>query len=200
MDITAPQTRRNFLALGAVSGASALLSACGLATAAQTPGASQRSNLYLTIVTPDETGKKDFPAYIPAYFSLPAHATVQVQILNFDDATPLAKGTEQFAKVAGTVGNQVKVEPIDPGNPNDPTGGAQVISEMDPSQVSHTFSITRLGINVPVTPKALTTFTLQTGAPGTYDWRCMDPCGTGDSGWGGPMATPGYMAGKLTIE
>ncbi len=200
MEITASQTRRNFLALGAVTGAGALLAGCGLATA-QTQASSKRAGaLYLTVVPPEATGKEDFPAYIPAYFSLPAHATVQVQILNFDDATALPKGAEQFAKVTGTVGEIVKVEPIDLGDPNVPTGPAQAISAMDPGQVSHTFTITKLGINVPVAPKARTTFTLQTGAPGTYDWRCMDPCGTGDSGWGGPMATPGYMAGKLTVE
>lgn len=200
MEITGGHTRRNFLALGAVSGAGALLAGCGLATTPQTEAGSKRSTLYLTIVTPAATGKEDFPAYIPAYITLPAHTMVDVQIVNFDDATALPKGAEQFAQVTGTVDKVVKVEPIDLGNPNVATGSAQSISAMDPSQVSHTFTVTKLGINVPVTPKARTTFTLQTGAPGTYDWRCMDPCGTGASGWGGPMATPGYMSGKLTIE
>ena len=200
MEITGSPSRRNFLALGAVSGAGALLAGCGLAGAAPTQAASKRSSLYLAIVTPAATGKADFPAYIPAYFTLPAHSTVEVQILNFDDATALPKGAEQFAKVSGTIGRQVKVEPIDLGNPNLPTGPARAISEMDPGQVSHTFTITKLGINVPVTAKARTTFTLETGAPGTYDWRCLDPCGTGASGWGGPMAAAGYMSGTLTIE
>lgn len=56
-----------------------------------------------------------------------------------------------------------------------------------------------LGINGPIAANARTTFVLHTGAPGTYTWRCLDPCGTGPSGWGGPMSTPGYMEGTLTV-
>jgi hypothetical protein len=199
MEITRPQSRRNFLALGAVTGVGTLLAGCGLASAQSQPAGKSGGTLYLTIVPPTATGKEDFPALIPAYMTLPSHTTVDVQIVNFDDATALQKGTEQFAKVTGTVGRLVRVESLDMGNPNVATGAAKVMSLMDPTEVSHTFTITKLGINVPIAPKARTSFTLTTGAPGTYDWRCMDPCGTGGSGWNGPMASAGYMSGKLTI-
>ncbi|HUE61324.1 MAG TPA: hypothetical protein VMO88_17275 [Acidimicrobiales bacterium] len=57
----------------------------------------------------------------------------------------------------------------------------------------------KLHLNVPIAPKSRTTFTFQTGSAGTYDWQCMDPCGTDPAGWGGAMATTGYMRGTLTI-
>lgn len=68
------------------------------------------------------------------------------------------------------------------------------------SAVVHAFTVAELGINVPAAAKARTIFTLESGAPGTYLWRCNDPCGTGAGGWEGAMAKPGYMLGKLTVE
>lgn len=193
-----PRSRRAFLTAGALGGATALLAGCGLASA----GVPQKrtGSLYLTIATPAMLGTDDLPAYIPAYPRVPANATVRVEIANFDDATPLTGALTQFAKVQGTVGGTVSIEPLDPKNPNS-SAAPQVTSEVDPQNgVSHTFTIAKLGINVPVAPKARTIFTLETGAPGTFVWRCNDPCGSGPSGWGGAMSTDGYMVGKLTIE
>lgn len=50
-------------------------------------------------------------------------------------------------------------------------------------------------------------FRFKTGGPGQYVWHCYFPCGTGlagdgpggQSGFGGPMATVGYMSGTLTV-
>ena len=46
-------------------------------------------------------------------------------------------------------------------------------------------------------------FRFRTGGPGTYIWHCYVPCGTGldglQEGFGGPMATTGYMAGTVTV-
>jgi hypothetical protein len=65
--------------------------------------------------------------------------------------------------------------------------------------VSHTFTIARLGVNVAIAPHAVTTFRFHTGNAGTYDWRCMDPCGSGAIGWGGAMAAKGYMEGSIHL-
>jgi heme/copper-type cytochrome/quinol oxidase subunit 2 len=56
-----------------------------------------------------------------------------------------------------------------------------------------------LGLNVPICAMCQTSFTFFSGAPGTFTWRCMDPCGTGPSGWDGAMATDGYMSGHITV-
>jgi hypothetical protein len=198
IDLKAPQSRRAFLVAGTLGGTAAVLAGCGLGSSADsTPKG--RGSLYLAIATPDMLGTDDMPAYIPAYPSVPANSRVRVEIVNFDDATPLTGGLVQFAKVKGTVGGLIQVQPLDAKNPNgDVTGRA--VSALDPANVSHTFTIDKLGINVPIAPKARTIFEIETGGPGTYAWRCNDPCGQGADGWGGAMAKPGYMMGKLTIE
>jgi hypothetical protein len=198
IDLRAPQSRRGFLVAGALSGTAVVLASCGLAPSAASTTAKGTGSLYLTIATPDMLGTDDKPAYIPAYPSVPAHSRVRVQIVNFDDATPLTGALVQFARVTGTVGGTIQVQPLDPKDPN-ADAASQSFSALDPQNVSHTFTVAQLGINVPLAPKARTTFEIETGAAGTYSWRCNDPCGQGNGGWGGAMAAPGYMLGKLTV-
>jgi hypothetical protein len=192
-------SRRTILLAGALGGASTLLAGCGIGADAAAAGGKRSASLYLTIATPAMLGTDDMPAYLPAYPHVPANATVHVEIMNFDDATALTGGLVQFAKVKGTVGGTVRVEALNLKDPN-AAATAQVLSELDPQNVSHTFTIAKLGVNVPVSPKARTSFVIQTGAPGVFPWRCNDPCGTGASGWGGAMAADRFMMGKLTVE
>lgn len=194
-----PQSRRAFLAAGALGGATAVLAGCGVAATASPTRSNGSASLYLTIATPNMLGTDDMPAYIPAFPSIPANSRVRVEIVNFDDATPLTGALEQFANVKGTVGGSIRVETLDEKNPN-ATTASQTLTALDPQNVSHTFTVAKLGINIPVAAKARTTFEIQTGAPGVYDWRCNDPCGQGNGGWGGAMAAAGYMMGKLTLE
>ncbi len=194
-----PQSRRAFLAAGALGGATALLAGCGVAATASPTQSKGKASLYLTIATPSMLGTDNMPAYLPANPSIPAHSQVRVEIINFDDATPLTGALEQFAKVTGTVGGSIKVAALDEKNPNAETA-SQTVTALDPQDVSHTFTVAKLGINIPVAAKARTIFEIQTGAPGVYDWRCNDPCGQGEGGWGGAMAAAGYMLGKLTVE
>jgi len=169
--------------------------AAGLASAPADPVV----HLDLTIVTDAATGRPGYPAYVPSSFELPAHATVVITVTNFDTATALPNGSERYAKVRGTLGDVATVTPIHSSNPNGSAGAARSISALSPAAVSHTFTILALGINVPIAPQARETFIIHTGAPGTYDWRCFDPCGAGSVGWGGAMAAPGYMEGTLTV-
>lgn len=208
------KTRRNVLEAALLAGAGVLLAGGGIglslteaaaarakATPPEAPVATgpRTGTLFLVIATPDMLGTENFPAYIPAYPVIPSHATVRVEIANFDDATVLTGGLSIFAKVSGTVDGTIRVIPLNPKVPNSLETG-QVYSALDPSNVAHTFTVADLGINVPVAPKARTVFTIQTGAPGTFPWRCNDPCGTSPDGFGGAMVTPGYMMGKLTIQ
>lgn len=207
------QSRRDLLGVGILGGAGLLLAGGGIAaslaeavsgraareSALPTQPSTRRSgSLYMVIATPDMLGTSDMPAYIPAYPVVPSYATVRVEIVNFDDATALTGALEQFASVKGTVGGTVTVVPLDAQDPNT-IGAGQVLSALDPQAVAHTFTVAKLGINVPVAPKARTIFTIQTGAPGSYVWRCNDPCGSGNAGWGGAMAKAGFMLGKLTV-
>lgn len=148
------------------------------------------AHLYLTIAT--GVGD-DNPAYVPSDFTVPKDSLVQITITNFDDATPLTGDSVKYAKVAGVVGGTAQMTPIDLADPNGPgTAPTQDITEMDPANVSHTFTIAQLGINVPIWPHARTTFLIRTGAAGSYVWICMDPCG-------GAMGTPRYMSGQLRV-
>jgi hypothetical protein len=52
---------------------------------------------------------------------------------------------------------------------------------------------------MPLTPVA-TEFSFVTGDPGSYIWQCFDPCGSNFNGFGGPMATKGYMSGTFTVQ
>jgi hypothetical protein len=88
--------------------------------------------------------------------------------------------------------------------------------------VQHTFTMAGLGINVPIAspttlsqnnnlcgdspctsgPHQVVTFSFMTPAKGgTFRWQCIVPCGLGYvDGNGGPMATPGYMAGQMEVQ
>ena len=155
-------------------------------------------HIYLTIATPDMLGTTVGPAYLPSDFTVPADTAVTITVTNFDDATALPPGSQQYATATGITG-PLSIQPLDPANPN---GAAPPTTayKLDPATgVSHTFTIAKLGLNVPMAPHAKTTFTFRTGAAGTYTWQCMDPCGSGDSGWQGAMDTKGYMTGQLTV-
>jgi hypothetical protein len=187
---------------GSLVGASALVAATAYhspvpsitasAAANQAPAPKPPVHVTLNIDTPAMLGGGENPAFIPSAFSLPANSDVIITVVNFDDATALPKGAEKYAVPTGTLG-ALSVQPMDPSKPNDETPASQV-TRMDPTTgVSHTFTIAKLGLNVPIAPKSRTTFTIHTGDAGTYTWQCYVPCGDV------AMATDGYMQGKLTV-
>jgi hypothetical protein len=191
-------------------GAVALLAACGAAASGGAPAAQQPQPVVaaahgpnvavsMSIDTPDMLGTDTGPAYVPSGLTLPSNTDVTVTIYNFDDATALTGPAVKFATATGIIGS-LQTEPMDAANPNGPaTGPATGAMSIDPTTVSHTFTVPGLGLNVPLAAQSRTTFTFHTGAEGTYEWHCMDPCGTGDTGWGGAMAVEGYMAGTLRV-
>lgn len=142
---------------------------------------------------------------------VPANSTVTVTIKQYDGATTLHNPF--FDTVRGTVGNVAYVN-------------GKEFKKMSPDAPGHTFTIQTppdnsehyLFVNVPLmgvtesnvtdTDKpTVTTFTFKTGAAGDYVWHCYVPCGTGlngdgsggQDGFGGPMATTGYMSGTVTV-
>lgn len=146
--------------------------------------------LQLHIVLNQPSMQKDWPAYSPSNLVVPANSLVTVT-LHDDDLgdTPLPQNSP-FTTVQGTVGNTAYLN-----------GVAYTALALD--KVAHTFTIPQLHINVPLPGDGQVsdtiTFTFHTGHAGMYMFQCFDPCGTGASGWGGPMMTKGYMMGMLTI-
>jgi heme/copper-type cytochrome/quinol oxidase subunit 2 len=152
----------------------------------------------MTVVTDDQTGKDGDIAYIPSDLTLPAHSTVRIRITNFDDAT--AQKPARYARVWGTVGNTIQVRRMMAVSMPNMLSAARTVRALPAAtEVSHTFTSTGLHLNVPVFPAGVTTFVIRTGAPGHYTWQCMDPCGSGKTGWGGAMVMKGYMSGTITV-
>lgn len=187
---------------GAVSSTSAGIQAASVSTGAASAAAPAAGSphVYLTIVTGDMIGRKDYPAYVPSSFVLPAYSTVVVTVTDFDTATPLPAALQVYAHAQGIVGDAFTVTPFDPKTPNAAAGPTTTHTSLDPADVAHTLTAPGLGLNVPIAPLSRVTFTIRTGAPGTYTWHCMDPCGSGPAGWGGAMAVQsGYMEGTITV-
>jgi hypothetical protein len=152
----------------------------------------------LTVVTDAQTGRNGYIAYVPSNLTLPAHSTVRIRITNFDGAT--AQKPVRYAHVWGTVGNTVEVQKMmSVKMPNMLSPVRTVHALAAATEVSHTFTSAGMHLNVPVAPTGVTTFILRTGKAGHYAWQCMNPCGSGKAGWGGPMSTRGYMSGTITV-
>lgn len=157
---------------------------------------------------PQPGDNQDWVTYWPTTtFQLPAHSVVTVRIENYDSATPLLNSF--YAKPQGTLGNTITVD-------------GQTENQVDPQNTSHTFTIHSipssaqdwLYVSVPITgvadnaatddfgmpnKPAITEFTFVTQGPGHYIWQCIDPCGAGFDGFGGPMSTKGYMSGTIDV-
>lgn len=183
----------------------ALLLAAALAACGKTPttnplaaaviSAPLPTHITLTIVPQKPGSAMQGPAYTPyTNLTLPAHSLVTITIINNDAGdTALPQGSP-FNVVSGVVGGSAYVD------------GARY-TRLAPDKVAHTFTVPGLGVSVPIPgdipagQKTITvTFSFHTGGAGTYFWQCMDPCGSGSTGWGGPMTTSGFMKGALTIQ
>lgn len=148
----------------------------------------------LNIVINQPGMQKDWPGYAPNHLVVPANSIVTVVIKDYDlGDTPLPHGSP-FTSVQGVTGGMAYAD-------------GKTYSSLAPDKVAHTFTITQLHINVPLPGDGAKgadhntiIFTFRTGKAGTYTFQCFDPCGTGSSGWMGPMMTKGYMVGTLTVQ
>ena len=195
------------LTLGACgSSASAGTAAAPTDTAASSDAAAQPVKVPLTLqIDADEgapgtfTGKEHWPRLalgdgtsVPADYKaavdLPANTTVTLVISNYDDAvTKLPQSSPYFKVTGGTE-----------------TVNGKPVTELTNKSIAHTITLTDLGINIPIpiaseSGPAVVEFTFTTGAAGTYQWRCMTPCGGGSKGMTGSMATDGFMRGSFVV-
>lgn len=174
-------------------GAGASAAPATVATATTSP------HFYLVIAKGEQLANEQVgPAYLPSTFTLPARADVTITITNFDGATPLPDNAAKYVRATGIDHNSFQTAVLDPTNPNAKATSTRTDS-VDPATISHTFTIPRLNLNVPIAATSTVTFSFHTPDGGTFDWRCMDPCGIGPVGWGGAMSTAGYMQGKVTF-
>lgn len=137
----------------------------------------------------------DWPAYIATSpTALPANTIVTVTIRNFDLGDDALPADSPFLDVQGTLNGAATAD----GTP---------YTAVDANHITHTFTIPQLHLNVPISGDPVgdanhvtVSFRFRTPQkPGTYTFYCYVPCGTGTSGFEGPMQTPGYMRGTLTV-
>lgn len=184
----------SLLALGAL----AMLAACANASASSSQKVVTPTTTHLSFdILPVRPGgpAEDWPAYMATSpTALPANTLVSVTIRNFDVGDDTVPADSPILQVQGATNNSAVAD----GKP---------YTALDATHVSHTFTIEQLHLNVPIPGDPVgdanhvtVTFSFHTPAKaGTYTFQCFVPCGTGSSGFDGPMATLGYMRGTITV-
>lgn len=134
--------------------------------------------------------------------SVPAKTLIQLTIVSYDGPTPIsAQNVSRDTVVRGTLGNTMYLingtMASMGGNPM--PWGTQVTS-VPAASIAHTFTIQQLGLNIPVVGGDTMFAQFHLNQTGTFTWNCMPPCGTGSTGWGGTMSTPGWMMGSITVS
>jgi hypothetical protein len=144
-------------------------------------------------------------------WDLPANATVNVTIYNFDGQSGLRNPL--YGKMIGVTAGQS-------GPQNAILLNNSPVTEIDPATASHVWAVPGLGVDVAILGVAddaknqcgyapcqmsnaheTIRFTFHTTTPGHYRWQCFVPCAAGwIDGWGGPMQTIGYMDGFLNVK
>jgi len=181
------------------------------------PVAGENNGVYhLTLVITTNNYYNSIDGYQPAYYVLnngtlqssgnivlPANSLIEVTIINYDNGT--ANVSQQYATVTGTVNNQVTIinnTLVNSTYRNNgiAISGAWTTSSVNPADIAHTFTVSGLGLNVPVVPSSVEEFSFHTGGENTYTWQCEAPCGAGPTGWAGAMATVGWMTGTITVQ
>lgn len=166
-------------------------------------------------VGPELSSNPDYVSYLiqdrkgvwkrETVWKLPANATVNVTIYNFDGASALRNN--YLARPQGVDGSVYMVD-------------GKKLNAINPDDASHTFAVPQLGLIVALpgvaddaknqcgyAPCAMSNahrtiqFTFHTKGPGHYRWQCFVPCAAGwIDGFGGPMQTIGYMDGFLDVS
>ena len=124
-----------------------------------------------------------WPQYSPANFTVPAG---QVVFTITDHDLPMSWAPCPCV-VSGTTNNLETVN----GTPE------HLITT---TNVAHSFTISRLGLDVYTPGQSVVQFTVDLVNNGTFVWFCIVPCGTGSNPYTTPpMGTPGYMTGTMTV-
>lgn len=170
-----------------------LLTGCGNQPVAKTASAPPPHHVQvkLDIILNQPGYQKDWPAYAPNHLVVPANSLVTITLHDHDlGNTPLPNGSP-FRTVQGTIGGVAYLN-------------GQSYASLALDKIAHTFTIPQLHVNVPFPGDGkesdTLSFTFHTGKAGTYFFQCLDPCGSGSTGFEGPMATKGYMMGTLTVQ
>ena len=187
----------------------------GTASNAPSHSTSSSTNSYnLTLVV---TNQNYFPSAnrsMPAFYVLqggkllssaeiyiPANELIHLTIINYDTGPGSVPST--YAKVSGTT-NGTEFIMNNTGVNMTSNSEGQWVSTVPDANLAHTFTIpgitSGVNLNVLIPSQSIVSATFHTGNSGVFTWQCQVNCGTGSSGWGGPMLTPGWMTGQVVVQ
>ncbi|MCL4412293.1 MAG: hypothetical protein M1526_02940 [Candidatus Thermoplasmatota archaeon] len=138
--------------------------------------------------------------------SLPSHTLIALTVISYDTPTPGTPAT--YSNVTGTVGNVITFingtsatgMMVNASSSMQMMGNWEAnVSSIPAGEIAHTITVTQIGLNIPVEGGFTEIAKFYVNSTGSYTWQCMSPCGTGSSGWGGAMATTGWMTGTFYI-
>ncbi len=141
-----------------------------------------------------------------ANITIPAFTLIDLTIFNYDNGN--GNFSPQYANVTGTVGgtetyfNNTMMNATDPFNTININGSVTAKSVPIPL-VAHTFTILSstgsVLVNIPVPVSSVVHASFYINQTGTFNWQCEVDCGSGPTGWGGAMSTPGWMMGSFKV-
>lgn len=139
--------------------------------------------------------------YSTANITIPANTKITISITAYDMGN--ASVDSKYLVATGVVGNEVQVvnSSIAMGD-NTSQAWTTNMSSFPASKVLHTFTIiqgSNVAVNIPVMPGFTEIASFYINSTGTYSWQCEAACGTGPSGWSGPMSAPGWMEGTVQV-
>jgi len=133
-----------------------------------------------------------------ANITVPAHRLIELVIISYDTPTP---PPAQYSNVVGTVGGKMYLINGTSASMSTPQSWGAGVSSVPTDQIAHTFTVTSLGINIPIVGGDTEIAFLYLNQTGTFTWQCYTPCGfpNVNGGWSGAMVTPGWMMGQITV-
>lgn len=175
--------------------AGGLHAAAGQLTSARAPAVAGRPTVRESMVvqTGKMTHKPGWPRYTNASWSVRKGETVILRITSYDDgAAPLTGAQKMFDAVGGTVGGSETVN-------------GKLMSSVLNDNVSHTFTVVGLGLNLPIpaAPKGGSVTVMArfvVSRTGSFVWQCYAPCGSGPNSMGGAMSTNAWMEGTVRVR
>ncbi|MHB1440408.1 MAG: cupredoxin domain-containing protein [Cuniculiplasma sp.] len=132
-----------------------------------------------------------------AQIYLPSNSLVTMTIINYDFGP--GSVSSAYSKVTGTLNNTEYV--VNDTNINKSSSASgQWVSTVPSADLAHTFTIPQMNLNVLIPSDSIVVASFHTPKSGVFSWQCEVDCGTGSSGWGGAMTTPGWMQGEVVID
>lgn len=133
----------------------------------------------------------------PASITVPSHRWIEMTITTYDmgNLTVLP----QYLQVNGTKNNEITIINGTTAMMDNLNTWEQNVTSVPASQILHTFTVTKLNLNIPVVAGTTEIAYIYLTQTGTFHWQCEAPCGSGSSGWAGPMDSLGWMSGNLVV-